>query len=194
MNVKLITVLLATALGAACVGIKVRPEQAAQFAASQQAWRSYRWQEPPLDAATASSANLAAVDAAVRAHAERVLNALGYRQDPLAAQFEVDYRVGGETEVGLPGPASPNDFNEQLLAGPNAEYEVSSRFYTHRTLGYHEITHLRLTFFDVATQRIVWAATASRLVDNPQASTAKVGQIIGQAVDKMLADFPVAAR
>jgi hypothetical protein len=181
MNVKLITVLLATALGAACVGIKVRPEQAAQFAASQQAWRSYRWQEPPLDAA-------------VRAHAERVLNARGYRQDPLAAQFEVDYRVGGETEVGLPGPASPNDFNEQLLAGPNAEYEVSSRFYTHRTLGYHEITHLRLTFFDVATQRIVWAATASRLVDNPQASTAKVGQIIGQAVDKMLADFPVAAR
>lgn len=194
MKIKLVSVLLAAALAAACVGIKVRPEQAPEFARAHPGWQTYRWQEPPLDPASATSANLAVVDAAVRSHAEQVLASLGYRLDPLAPQFELDYRIGDETAVGLAGYASPTDFTEGMFAGPNSEYEVNSRFYTHRTLGYQEISHLRLTCFDVATQRIVWAATASRLVDDPQASAQKIDRVIGHAVHKMLADFPAAAR
>lgn len=173
-----------------CTGIKVESEQARDFEQIQLAWRSYRWQEPPLEDTDGRLEGLLVVDRTVRAHADRLLAGLGYRVVAQGAQFEISYRLGDEAVVGLPALLSPRDMSERILAGPNAEYEVSSRFYTHRNLAYHEISHLQLSFFDIGTNRIVWASRASRVVDDPQAGPEKVSREIGRTVDKMLRKFP----
>lgn len=179
---------------AGCVGIKVRTEEAPGFAAAQGAWRSYRWEQGPLGAASGSADELAVIDRSVRQQVERTLAGLGYRLVEGEAEFEVDYRIGGEALVGLRGYSlSPRDIAERVFAGPNAEYEVSSRFYTHRSLGYHEIAFLRLTFYDVSSRRIVWSAIARQLVDDPQAGPEQVSVDIARSVQKMLRRLPPVA-
>ena len=185
-----------------CVGTKIRDWQADEFADTQGEWTFYRWEAPALartdqgkqdQLATANA--MVEFDSALRRHVNARLRALGYKVSATEADFEVAYRVGNEEVVGLPGPASlsARDAAEKIFAGPNAEYEVSSKFYTHHTLGYHEISHLKLSLYDTGHQRIVWESSASRLVEDPNASPAKIDREVENAVRGMLADFPRAA-
>jgi hypothetical protein len=184
-----------------CVATKIRSWRADEFAMVQESWRYYRWDDPALqrlgtEQQLETADAMVEFDAALRRHVNDRLRALGYRVRATDAQFVVAYRVGSEEVVGLPGPAdtSARDAAERIFAGPNAEYEVSSKFYTHHTLGYHEISHLKLSFYDTRQKRIVWEGTASRLVEDPNASPAKIDREVGQAVNGLLADFPPAAR
>ena len=188
---------------ASCVGTKIRSWQADEFAVVQGEWKYFRWEEAALTRVDGAQDTLAVADAmvefdsALRRHVNERLRALGYRARAAGADFEVAYRVGNEEVVGLPGPASTSarDAAERIFAGPNAEYEVSSKFYTHHTLGYHEVSHLKLSLYDASRKRIVWESTASRLVEDPNASSAKVARDVERAVRGMLADFPrVASR
>ena len=185
-----------------CLGIKVRSWQADEFSRVQEAWRYYRWEDPALvqprsgdSEVLRTQSDMVAFDSALREHVDRRLRALGYQLSEHRAKFEVDYRVGNEALVGLPGPdPSARDAAERIFAGPNAEYEVSSKFYTHPTLGYHEISHLKLSLYDIGSKRIVWESSASRLVDNPNADAAQIRSKVDQAVSRLLADFPSAPR
>ena len=175
-----------------CLSTRTQTWQAEEFEQRQQGWHYYRWSSPPLPEGRAGAA-MVAIDRAVRAQGDATLAARGYRNDPSLAQFAVDYRIGGDSVVGLPGPLSPTDEAERILAGPNAEYEVSSRFYTHRTLGYQEFGHLRLTVYDIGSKRIVWQSSASKLVDDPGASPARLAAQISDSTSKLLRQFPSAA-
>ena len=186
-------IVLVVGLLAGCASTRVDTWQSADFEHARQAWQFYAWGAPALVDAATYSAEIRLFDSAIRDHADRKLASLGYIEDSSRAQFELDYRIGADTVVSLPGPLSPRDIPERMAAGPNAEYEVSSAFYTHRVLAYHEVSRLKLTFYDVPSRRIVWQATASKLVDNPQASDARVRQIIGDATDKFLQKLPQAA-
>jgi hypothetical protein len=134
-----------------------------------------------------------AVDHALREQVDSALVARGYVQRQDMAQFELDYRIGDTASAGQAGPSwplSPREEYQRIMAGPNAEYEVSSRFYTHQTLGYHEVHSIKLTVYDIASSRIVWESTASKLVDDPGASPEKVGQIVAKSTRKIIRNFP----
>ena len=183
--------MLAAAL-VSCIGTRTRSWQSEQFPALQPDWRYYRWVDPALPVEGDYQDHIQRIDQAVRAQIDAMLDKRGYQCDPQRAQFEVDYRIGDESVVGLPGPLSPTDEPERIFAGPNAEYEVSTRFYTHRTLAYHEVSHLKLSLFDIATKLIVWQRSASKLVDDPGASADKVSADIAAATKKLFKVFPAA--
>lgn len=185
-------IVLVIGLFAGCASTRVDTWQSDDFTRAQQSWRFYTWGAPALVDGETYSAEIRLLDSTIRDHAERRLASLGYIEDASRAQFELDYRIGEDSFVSLPGPLSSRDAQERAFAGPNAEYEVSSEFYTHRTLAYHEVSRLKLTFYDVSSRRIVWQATASKLVDNPQASDDKVRQMVGHGTDKILKQFPPA--
>lgn len=176
-------------LVAGCLSTRTETWQANQFEQLQASWRYYRWSSPPLPDRGDDDA-MPIIDRALRAQLDSTLAARGYLKDPGLAQFAVDYRVGGDAVVGLPGVLSPTDVAERIFAGPNAEYEVSSQFYTHRTLGYHEFGHLKLSFYDIGSKRIVWESRASRLIDYPNADPARVAAGVTAATKKLLQDFP----
>ena len=180
--------LLTVAL-AGCLSTRTQTWHADEFEQRQSEWRHYRWSSAPL-AAGQAGARMLAVDQAVRAEVDAKLAARGYHRDPSQAQFAVDYRIGGDSQVGLTGPLSPTDEAERIFAGPNAEYEVSSKFYTHRTLGYQEFGHLRLSVYDIASKRIVWQGSASKLVDDPGASPQRLAAEISNSTGKLLQSFP----
>ena len=192
INPRLVICLLMAAALVACIGTRLQSWQSDQFAELQSGWHYYRWADPPLPAAGQYQDHILSVDRAVREQLKLMLSDRGYREHQQQAQFEVDYRVGDEPHVGLPGPLSPTDEPERIFAGPNAEYEVSSRFYTHRTLAYHEVGHLRLSLYDIQTKRVVWEGSASKLVDDPDASAAKVADGIARTTRKIFRDFPPA--
>ena len=188
----MLCLLLAVAL-VSCIGTRTQSWQSQQFDALQADWRYYRWVDPPLPVAGDYQDHIQRIDQAVRAQLDAMLEQRGYQCDSQLAQFEVDYRIGDESVVGLPGPLSPTDEPERIFAGPNAEYEVSSRFYTHRTLAYHEVSHLKLSLFDIASKRIVWQRSASKLVDDPGASADKVSADIAAATNKLFNSFATAS-
>lgn len=192
MNPRLILCLLLAAVLVSCIGTRTQSWQSEQFSALQSDWRYYRWVDPPLPVDGDYQDHVQRIDQAVRAQIDAMLGMRGYQHQAQRAQFEVDYRIGDESVVGLPGPLSPTDEPERILAGPNAEYEVSTRFYTHRTLAYHEVSHLKLSLFDIATRRIVWQRSASKLVDDPGASAEKVSADIAAATKKLFKGFPAA--
>jgi hypothetical protein len=194
MSSRLVIYLPMTAVLVACIGTSMKSWQADQFVELQPGWYYYRWADPPLPATGQYQDHILSVDRAVREQLNLMLSARGYQQHQQRAQFEVDYRVGDESVVGLPGPLSPTDEPERIFAGPNAEYEVSSRFYTHRTLAYHQVSHLRLSLYDIQTKRIVWESSASKLVDDPGASAAKVSDGIAKTTRKIFKDFPPASQ
>lgn len=177
-----------------CIGTRLQFWQSEAFTEQQGVWRYYRWEDQPLVADASSRDNIAIVDSAVRNELGLLLGQKNYLEDAARAQFEVDYRVGDESAVGQQGLLSPTDHYERIKAGPNAEYEVSSRFYTHRTLGYHEVSHLKLTFYDIESRRIVWQGSASKLVDDPTASESKVQTAAVDAIRKMMRKFPPAVQ
>ncbi len=174
-----------------CVSTRTQTWQADEFEQRHQHWRYYRWSSSPLPEGQAGEA-MVAIDRAVRAQLDATLTERGYQRDSTLAQFAVDYRIGGDSAVGLPGPLSPTDEAERILAGPNAEYEVSSRFYTHRTLGYQEFGHLKLSVYDIGSKRIVWQSSASKLVDDPGASPARLATEMSESTRKLLQQFPAA--
>lgn len=187
----------AALLVAACLGTKTRTWQGEEFAALQPGWLYYRWEGPPLTAEGKYQDNLMTIDHALRQEVDAALAKGGYQRDGQRAQFELDYRIGDESSVGQAGqsyPMSPREEFERTLAGPNAEYEVSSRFYTHHTLGYHQVSHLKLTVYDIGSSRIVWESSASKLVDDPTASAEKVGERIGSTARKLIGGFPAAGQ
>jgi hypothetical protein len=186
--------LLSALLLLGCIGTRIQSWQADEFARVQPRWHYYRWADPPLAAPGNYQETMLSIDRAVRGQLDTLLAERGYVQHAQRAQFEVDYRLGDESVVGLPGPLSPTDEPERILAGPNAQYQVSSRFYTHRTLDYHEVSHLRLTVYDIQSRRIVWQRSASKLVDNPSASAASVGDRAGKTTRKLLKGFPAAGQ
>lgn len=191
---RLIPVLCTTLLLGGCLGIKTSQWQATGFAAAQPGWQYYRWDDPPLSGDEHGD-GMVVVDSALRQQVDQSLAALGYREDPQRAQFELDYRVGDTAEAGQTGPSypmGPREEFERVMAGPNAEYEVSSRFYTHQTLGYHQVSHLKLTIYDIASSRILWEASSSKLVDDPNASAQRVASQVAKATRKMLKPFPAA--
>lgn len=174
-----------------CLSTRTQTWQADDFERLQQGWRYYRWASPPLPDGEAGR-SMVAIDRALRAQLDATLAAHGYRMDPGLAHFAVDYRIGGESAVGLPGLLSPTDEAERIMAGPNAEYEVSSRFYTHRTLGYQEFGHLKLSVYDIGSKRIVWESRASKLVDDPGDSPARLAAEVSDSTRKLLRRFPAA--
>jgi hypothetical protein len=186
----------------ACFGAKIHFWQADEFTEFQRDWVYYRWEEPPVVDAHSddgqvleTATSMVAFDRELRKQVDERLQALGYRVSASQARFEVDYRVGNEAVVGLAGPdPSARDAAERIFAGPNAEYEVSSKFYTHRTLGYHEISHLKLSLYDVASKRVVWESSASRLENDGQGDAQKMSNVIDRSVQKMLRDFPAMVR
>lgn len=183
--------LLVVVLVAACASTKVQTWQSKGFEQVQGNWVFYTWGAPALTDEETYSEGIRVIDKATRRHVNAQLAALGYVEDFNRAQFEVDYRVGSESVVGgVGGPMSPRDVHERALAGPNAEYEVSSAFYTHRTLGYHEFSKLKITLYDRDSRLIVWEGLASKLVDNPQAGEEQVRAMVGRAVDKVLRQLP----
>lgn len=180
-------------LVAACLSTRTQTWQADQFEQLHPGWLYYRWASAPLQGPDADDA-MPVIDRALRAQLDSTLADLGYRQEPELAQFAVDYRIGGESVVGLPGPLSPTDEAERIFAGPNAEYQVSSQFYTHRTLDYHEFSHLKLSVYDIGSKRIVWESSSSKLVDYPNANPARLAADVAAATRKLLQGFPAATR
>lgn len=184
--------LLLVSVLSGCIGTKTDTWHGESFTELQPGWRYYRWASAPLEAG-ARQDNMLLVDSLVRQQIDNSLTALGYKYDEELAQFEVDYRVGDESVLGGVGPLSPTDEADRIMAGPNAEYQVSSNFYTHRTLDFHQISHLKLSFYDIGSKRIEWQTSASKLVDNPNASAADVSAAVTKTARKMMRSFPRAA-
>lgn len=185
----LATVTIIVALLSGCLSTHVQVWQADNF--DTQNYRYYRWASPPLAAEKGISADMAVVDATVRKEVDRALAQKGYRRGEPAA-FEVDYRVGGETLISRPGPLTPRDVGDRIRAGPNAEYEVSSDFTTHRVMDVLEIRKILVTVLDTGSEKTVWEGVAARPVDAADSSAAAIARSVRTAVDKLMHRFPVA--
>ncbi|MEH6549192.1 MAG: DUF4136 domain-containing protein [Pseudomonadales bacterium] len=191
MVLRNILVLASVVLLSACVGTKTDSWQSPELDGT--GWVNYGWNAPALTDKKKYSDNIRLIDEAVRAAANSQLSRKGYKENPEAAQFRLDYRVGSEASVGQLASArnmSATEIAERQWQAPLAEYEVSSRFYTAPSLGYQTTSHLKLTILDVSTGKIVWEGLASRMSEHDGVDSSKTRSKIGNAVDKLMSGFP----
>ena len=183
------TVFMIAGVLTGCLSTHVRVWQADNF--DPQNYRNYHWASPPLTGESGISPDMSAIDATVRREVDRALAQKGYSRGEPAA-FEIDYRVGGETLISRPGPLTPREVGDRVRAGPNAEYEVSSDFTTHRVNDVLEIRRILVTVLDTDTEKTVWEGVAARPVDTAGSSARAIARSVRTAVDKLMRRFPVA--
>ena len=185
--------LVAGLLGLVACASPIRTHVDRDTAANFDHYRTYAWVGPaPLARAKEGSSGPSFVsaidDQRIRRAVDRDLQARGYRlvASPESADLVVAYSVGSEEKVRVhesPMRATVYPYPTAYRYGPwYASSTVRVQQYTEGTL--------TLEFYDRKTQQAVWVGWASKRLSRRDDSQ----EIISQAVNQVLADFPAASR
>jgi hypothetical protein len=154
---------------AACSNVHIEHNGTEAFAAGN--YRYYKWRTAPLPKATRSYDALYALDPVLRKEIDALLQAKGYVLDPQRAQFTVDYMyVSGMAQ----GARSALADNIQPIPriNPNRQVDQASVDNAIALAGVRETDNIIVQFNDRESNREVWSATMTSIVEDANSNDA----------------------
>jgi hypothetical protein len=175
----------------ACSAVEVHHAPIEPFAAS--GYRYYSWRTNPLPAKSNSSDPLYTLDPIMRREVDALLQAKGYVQDAARAQFTVDYQYMTGYRQGARSQLAEN-ISPWASITPNRQVNQASVDNAIALSGVQSTNNLILQFNDKATNREVWQATMTRIVENANDVNASgLDQNLPSSLQRALEPLPPAS-
>jgi hypothetical protein len=176
---------------AACSGIDIEQSEIGQFAAGN--YRYYKWRTEPLPAGSRSSDPLYTLDPVMRKDVDALLQGKGYVLDPGRAQFTVDYLYVSGMVDGERSELASN-ITPYPRVTPNRRVDQASVDNAIALGGVKATNNIVLQFNDRASNREVWRATMSEIVDDANAiDTSRLDDNLKTYLVRALEPLPPAA-
>jgi hypothetical protein len=175
----------------ACSGVHIQQGPIDQFSAGN--YHYYKWRTEPLPQATRSADALYAIDPIVRREVDTQLQSRGYVLDPARAQFTVEYLyVSGM----LQGERSALASNISPIPSvtPNRQVNQASVDNAIALGGVKETDNIVLQFNDRGSNRVVWDATMTSIVENTNSNDAsRLDANLKEFLERALQPLPPAS-
>lgn len=146
-----------------CTGVDIQHSTADTFSAGH--YRYYKWRTDPLPTTTRSNDPVYAIDPVIRREVNADLQSKGYVLDPTRAQFTVDYLYASGMQQGEPSQLASN-ITPYPRVTPNRQVSQATVDNAIALGGVKETNNIVLQFNDLASNREVWQATMSKVVED----------------------------
>tara|TARA_R110002049_G_scaffold23490_44_gene82820 strand:- start:1273 stop:1857 length:585 start_codon:yes stop_codon:yes gene_type:complete len=147
----------------ACSGVDIQHSAADKFSAG--GYHYYKWRTEPLPTTTRSSDPVYAIDPVMRREVNADLQSKGYVLDEARAQFTVDYLYVSGMQQGEPSQLASN-ITPYPRVTPNRQVNQATVDNAIALGGVKETNNIILQFNDLASNREVWQATLSKVVED----------------------------
>lgn len=175
----------------ACSGVEVHHTPIEPFAAG--GYRYYMWRTEPLPAKSLSNDPLYTLDPILRREVDALLREKGYIHDATRAQFTVDYQSMAGLRDGARSQLADN-ITAWPSVTPNRQRNQASVDNAIALSGVQSTNNLVLQFNDKPTNRVLWQATLTTIVENANDTDASgFEENLKSSLQRALAPLPPAA-
>ncbi len=177
---------------AACSGVQIQHSPIEPFAAGN--YHYYSWRTEPLPLATRSSDVLYGVDPVLRREVDALLQGKGYVLDRERAQFTVDYLYVSGIVQGERSALASN-ISPLPRPPPNRRIDQASVDNAIALGGVKETNDIILQFNDRTSNREVWQATLTSIVENTnRGDTSRLDDNLQKHLARALQPLPQVSR
>jgi len=148
---------------AACSGVEIEQTSIDAFSAGN--YQYYKWRSAALPASTRSTDPVYTLDPIIRREVTASLQAKGYVLDEARAQFTVDYIYSSGLQQGERSQLASN-ITPYAQITPNRQIDQATVDNAIALSGVMETNNITLQINDSASNREVWQATLSKVVED----------------------------
>lgn len=188
---RILNLLLLSLALVACSGVDIQSAGIEQFTAGN--YRYYKWRTEPLPVTTRSANPMYVIDPVMRREVDANLQDKGYELNPERAQFTVDYLyVAGMLQGERSDWAS--NISPTPSITPNRQVDQASVDNAIALGGVKETNNIVLLFKDRASNRDVWEATLTKIVeDTNNVDTSRIDDNLEKFLKRAMQPLPQAA-
>jgi hypothetical protein len=163
----------------ACSGIEIQQSGIEKFSAGH--YHYYKWRTEPLPADSRSADPIYTLDPVIRREVNADLQRKGYVLDEKRAQFTVDYLYGSGMQQGERSELASN-ITPYPRVTPNRQVSQAEVDNAIALGGVKETKNIILQFNDLTSNREVWQATLTKVVED-------ANNVDATRLDQNLQDF-----